>query len=433
MLQAKLYTKYPVTQTEIIFSFLVAVLLGFLIGLERERKREVSGSIFAGIRTFPLIALFGAVMGQLSQLTSFWLIWAALLSFGGLLCLSYWRSSAGVKLGGTTEVTALVAFALGVLAGLGEFVPALAGAVMVTAILSLKDELRLLSGAVSRADLFALVQFSAVSLVILPIVPNENMGPWAVWNPRSIWLLVVLISGISFIGYVLSKLMSTDRSIGVSGFIGGIASSTAVTLSFSQRSKTNHALSLTFAAGILSATAISMIRLLVLIGVINTSLLIQVAPLFLTYSLINLFLGWIIHRFSKRAAGEGAKLNNPFELRPALSFAALFALVLLITKAAQVFLGEQGIFIASFLSGFTQLDAIVLTLTQQSSAGLAAETLLKSFALALSANSLFKSILSFSIGSSVLARVVTLSMIASAFTVLLMAWFLPVFTFTIVP
>jgi len=422
-----------VTQTEIILSFLVAVLLGFLIGLERERKREVSGSIFAGIRTFPLIALFGAIIGHLAELTSYWIIAAALLSFGSLLLLAYWRSSSGVKIGGTTEVTALVSFGLGILAGLGQSVPALAGAVIATAILSLKDELRLLSDAVSRADLFALVQFSAVSLVILPIIPNENMGPWDVWNPRSIWLLVVLISGISFIGYVLSKLMSTDKSIGLSGFIGGIASSTAVTLSFSERSKTNQALSLTFASGILSATAISMIRLLVLIGIINTNLLIQVAPLFLIYSLINMFLGWIIHRSSKRAAGEGAKLNNPFKLRPALTFAALFALVLLITKAAQVFLGEQGIFIASFLSGFTQLDAIVLTLTQQSTTGLATETLIKSFALALTANSIFKSILSFTIGSNVLARVVTLSMIVSAITVLVMAWFLPIFTIPTMP
>ncbi len=421
------------TQTEIILSFLVAVLLGFLIGLERERKREVSGSIFAGIRTFPLIALFGAIIGHLAELTSYWIIAAALLSFGSLLLLAYWRSSSGVKIGGTTEVTALVSFGLGILAGLGQSVPALAGAVIATAILSLKDELRLLSDAVSRADLFALVQFSAVSLVILPIIPNENMGPWDVWNPRSIWLLVVLISGISFIGYVLSKLMSTDKSIGLSGFIGGIASSTAVTLSFSERSKTNQALSLTFASGILSATAISMIRLLVLIGIINTNLLIQVAPLFLIYSLINMFLGWIIHRSSKRAAGEGAKLNNPFKLRPALTFAALFALVLLITKAAQVFLGEQGIFIASFLSGFTQLDAIVLTLTQQSTTGLATETLIKSFALALTANSIFKSILSFTIGSNVLARVVTLSMIVSAITVLVMAWFLPIFTIPTMP
>ena len=353
--------------TVTIYAFLIAVLLGFLIGLERERKRESSGSIFAGIRTFPLIALFGAIIGQLAELTSFWLILAALISFGGLLLLSYWRASSGEKVGGTTEVTALVAFGLGVLAGLGEFVVALAGAVITTAILSLRDELRILSGAITRADLFAIVQFAAVSLVILPIVPNENLGPWGVWNPRTIWLLVVLISGISFVGYILSKVISTERSIGLSGFIGGIASSTAVTLSFSERSKSNEPLSFMFASGVLAATAIAMIRLLILIGIIAPDLVLPSLTPFLVYAFICAFGGWLFYRSSQRKKVEGASLSNPFELKTALTFALLFAIILLITKTAQIFLGEQGIYIASALSGLTQLDAITLTLAKSRS------------------------------------------------------------------
>lgn len=410
---------------EAIYAFLIAVLLGFLIGLERERKREVTGSIFAGIRTFPLISLFGASCGVLSSLSSVWLMMVGLLSLSSLLVLAYWRSSSGAKVGGTSEIAALLAFTLGALAGRGDYIVALAGAVLVTTVLSLRDELRLLSGAISRADLFAIVQFAAVSLVIFPLVPNENIGPWGVWNPRNIWLLVVLISGISFVGYVLSKLISTERSIGLSGFIGGIASSTAVTLAFAERSRKYPELSQMLAAGVLAATAVSVLRLAILIGVIQPRLMLVVLPSFLLYFVVCALGGWLMFRSSHKPAIEAAKLDNPFELKTALSFAALFALVLLITKVAQVFLGDQGIFIASTLSGLTQLDAITLTLAQQSQTGLDMTVATKALALALGANSLFKTGLGFSLASKGFAKALGISLIIAAIAALLLAWFLP--------
>ncbi len=412
--------------TDDIYAFLVAVLLGFLIGLERERKREYSGSIFAGIRTFPLIALFGAACGVLSLNAGRWMIMMGLLSLSSLLLLAYWRGSSGEKVGGTTEMAALVAFAMGVLAGLGDYVAALAGAVMVTGILSLRNELRLLSGAISRADLFALVQFAAVSLVILPIIPNENLGPWQVWNPRSIWLLVVLISGISFIGYVLSKLISTDRSIGLSGFIGGIASSTAVTLSFSEQSRKNADLSPMFSAGVLAATAVSIARLIILIGIVQPKLVLAALPSFMLYFVICALGGWFLFRRARQDQAKGAKLENPFELKTALSFAVLFALVLLLTRAAQVFLGESGIFIASGLSGLTQLDAITLTLAKQVGEGLGLVVAVKGLALALMANSLFKAGLTISLGAPHFGRSVAWVVVIAGIASLMLAWFMPV-------
>ncbi|MCA9839305.1 MAG: MgtC/SapB family protein [Trueperaceae bacterium] len=412
--------------TEAIYAFLVAVLLGFLIGLERERKREFSGSIFAGVRTFPLIALFGAACGVLSHNAGRWMMMVGLLSISSLLLLAYWRGSAGTKVGGTTEMAALVAFTMGILAGLGDYVAALAGAVLVTGILSLRDELRVLSGAVTRADLFALVQFAAVSLIILPIIPNENLGPWGVWNPRSIWLLVVLISGISFVGYILSKLISTDRSIGLSGFIGGIASSTAVTLSFSEQSRKNAELSQLFSGGVLAATAVSMVRLLILVGIIQPRLVLAALPGFGLYFLICALGGWLFFRRAKKEQVESAKLENPFELKTALSFALLFAFVLLMTRAAQEFLGEGGIFIASALSGLTQLDAITLTLAKQVGDGLAIAVAVKGLAVALMTNSLFKAGLTFSLGTARFARYVSLVVILAGLASLLLLWFMPV-------
>lgn len=414
------------TPTTAIPAFLIATLLGLLIGLERERKREQQGSIFAGIRTFPLIALFGAVSGQLSMLTGSWLIGVALLALSTLLLLAYWRESAGVKLGGTTEITALVAFGLGVIAGLGDYVSALAAAVIATGVLSFRQELRNLVGGVTQADMYAIVQFAVVSLVILPLVPNESYGPWGVWNPRTIWLLVVLISGISFIGYILSKVISTERSIGLSGFIGGIASSTAVTLSFSGRSKHSPALSWLFAAGVLAATAIATLRLAVLIGVLEPRFILPVLPTLLIYCLVTALGGWLIQRLSHRELVEGVTLSNPFELRTALTFAALFAIILLLTRAAQEYLGAQGIHLASALAGISQLDAITLTLTQQVTAGLDSVTASRALAFALVANSFFKAVLAFSVGSQDYARVLSIVIMLAAALALLAAWLVPI-------
>src|SRR5690554_5207853 len=211
---------------EAIWSLLVSALLGFMIGLERERKREVQGSIFAGIRTFPLIAVFGAAVGQISVATSPLILFGGFVAITVMAALAYWRESSGPKIGGTTGFAVLVAFALGVLTAIDLIGAGLAGAVIVTGLLSMRQELRDLSNTVTRADLFAVVQFAAVTLIVLPLVPNESFGPFGVWNPRSIWLQVVLISGISFVGYLAMKMVGTRRGAALSGVLGGFASST---------------------------------------------------------------------------------------------------------------------------------------------------------------------------------------------------------------
>ena len=169
-----------------------------------------------------------------------------------------------------------------------------------TGILSLRDELRILVGRLSQADLFAVLQFTAISLVIFPLVPNANYGPWGVWNPHSIWFLVVLISGISFLGYVASKIISPQQGIGLSSLIGGIVSSTAVTLAFSARSRGHQELSGMLASGVLAASSVSVIRLLVILALVSPQLMIAVMPSFLTLLILTGASGWLIHHFSKK-------------------------------------------------------------------------------------------------------------------------------------
>ncbi len=410
---------------QVILSFLVAVLLGFLIGLERERKRESQGSIFAGIRTFPLIALFGAVVGVLTQAVSSWVLVASFLPMAVLIALAYWRETVGTKVGGTTQVAVLVAYGLGVLAGYGEFVPALAGSVITTGMLSMRTELRQLAGALSREDLYAVVQFAVVSLVILPLVPNETFGPWGVWNPRTIWLLVVLISGLSFVGYVASKLIGATRGIGWSGLLGGLASSTAVTMSFSERSKKQPALAIVYAIGVLAASAVMVPRLWVLLGVLQPKIipptLISLGVLFV----ITTLGGLTALRERNREHLEGAKVNNPFELRTALQFAVLFAAILLAAKAAQVYLGAGGLYLASALAGVTQLDAITLTLAHQVGTGLDVHVAARSLAIAAATNSLFKAGLALTIGTRRFGRSVLTTLLLAAVGCIAAAWLLP--------
>ena len=415
----------PSEPAAIIWSLLIATLLGFLIGLERERKRETQGSIFAGIRTFPLISLYGAVTGRLMEDAGPMMLVAAFLALAVLVALAYWRETAGEKIGGTTEVAVLLAFGLGVMAGIQLHVPALAGGVIATGVLSLRQELRHLSAAATRQDLFAVVQFAAVSLVILPLVPDETFGPWGVWNPRTIWLLVVFISGVSFVGYVLSKWIGARRGIGISGLLGGLASSTAVTLSFSENSKQRPSLSAVYVVGALAASAVMAPRLVAILGLVQPRLILpSLLPLAAVF-VVSLIGALLALRKSAQSDANGAKIGNPFELKTALQFAFLFAIVLLIARAAQEYLGATGVYLASVIAGITQLDAITLSLATQVSSGLDPVVGARGLALAVAANSIFKAGLALTLGAKAFGRGVLVTLLLAAVAGVAVAFLIP--------
>src|SRR5690625_4466340 len=331
----------------------------------------------------------------------------------------------GCKIGGTTGVAAFVAFGRGVLAGAQQVVPALAGAVLATAVLSLRDELRSLSTAVTREDLFAVVQFAAVSLVVLPLVPDESFGPWGVWNPQTIWLLVVLISGVSFVGYVLTKVIGARGGLALSGLLGGLASSTAVTLSFSENSRKSPELAPVYAAGTLSAQMVMAPRVLVLLALVQPALvlpaLLPLGAIFLVASIWTL----ISYRQSKRVASSGAHITNPFELRTALQFALLFAVVLLLARAAQEYFGEAGVYVASIIAGITPLDAITLSLDGPVGEGLHPVIAVRGLALAAAANSVFKGVWALSVGERSFGWRVLVGMLVSSAAGVAVAFLVP--------
>lgn len=408
-----------------IWSVLIAALLGFLIGLERERKRDTQGSIFAGIRTFPVIAVFGAIIGQMSTGFGPSILVAGLIATTVMAALSYWRESAGEKVGGTTGFTVLVTFGLGAFTSLSLVGAALAGAIVVTGLLSMRKELRDLSNTVTQQDLFAVVQFAAVSLIVLPLVPDETFGPWGVWNPRTIWLQVVLISGISFVGYLAMKLAGPRRGATLSGILGGFASSTAVVLTFSRRSREIPQLSGTFVFGALAGSAAGILRVFLIILLVEPRLSAAALVPLATILLVCAVGAFLSRMRARDDDSEGITVSNPFELQTALEFAVLFAAILLITRAAGEFFGTGGIYVASLLGGLIRPDAIALSLTGATFEAIDLTVAVRALILAIGINSLFKAAVGATLGSRAFRRGIMLTLVAAAVLGVAVSWLVP--------
>jgi len=392
--------------------FAAALLIGALIGLEREFVQQRSGDQeFGGIRTFALISLLGAVAAFLSDRFGFLVFIAAYLG----LILMLWASYLGPTMRGeeegiTTEVAALLVPLLGAMVIWDE--PAIAAALgVVTAlVLALKPGLHNLARRMSAEDLRATLEFAIITAVILPLLPNRGFGPFGILNPAQIWLLVVLVSGIGFVGYVLMKVMGTQEGIGLTGLLGGLVSSTATTISFAGRSKTSAGLSSALAQGILLASAVMFPRMLIEIAIVNASLLatvsIPLGAMLVTAALIVVIL------WRRRSAGvqhdpAGVQLGNPLRWQTAVTFALVFAVVLVVVRTANEYLGSAGVYVASALTGLTDVDSITLSVADLSLEG-SLEPRVASIAIILAAlvNTIVKGVMVMSLGSAELRKTV---------------------------
>ncbi|MFC2036916.1 MgtC/SapB family protein, partial [Chloroflexota bacterium] len=352
---------------ELILRFGIALLIGVLIGLEREfarLKEEVKA--FAGIRTFPLIALLGCSAALITDLTGGWAFGVLLLLLGLLIGIAYTTDALQGRVGLTSEVAALVVFVCGALAFWEYLELAAALAVVTFGFLTLKPQLHRLARRISDEDLYATLKFAIISLIILPVLPNQTYGPppFDAFNPYKTWLMVVFISGISFLGYVLIKVVGPGRGIGLTGLLGGLVSSTAVTLSFSDRSQEQPDLARPFALAITLAWTVMFGRVVVEVAVLNQELLRQVwIPMAAAMGAGLVFC--VYYFFAHRSHEESdVKLSNPFELGPAIKFGILYAVVLLVAKVAQYYFHDAGVYVASVVAGLTDVDAITLSMAE---------------------------------------------------------------------
>ena len=237
--------------------FGIALLIGLLIGLERESSKESERGLVAGVGAFASVALGGGAGGRCPAGGFDWPLVAGLLSIAAFLIAAYVVGAAGRKdLGMTSNFAALLVFLVGAIVVAGEVYLGAALAIVLAVLLTAKPPLHQFAARLHRADIVAALKFGVVSVIILPLLPNRTFGPLDVLNPRLIWLMVVFISGIGFLGYVLSKFLGSSRGIGVTGLLGGIVSSTALTLSFSQRGREDprRAAPLSMAFGLASTT-----------------------------------------------------------------------------------------------------------------------------------------------------------------------------------
>jgi uncharacterized membrane protein (DUF4010 family) len=350
--------------------FFIALLIGALIGLEREfiqQKEEIPE--FAGIRTFPLIALFGALSTYLFENYGLLPFGAA---FAGIILLMV-SSHVGKQVkskedsGITTEVAALLVFLLGASVFWVDIAVSAALSVVVTLLLSIKKDLHRAIRRMKGRDLKLTLQFALISVVILPILPNQTIDPLGVINPFRIWLLVVFVSGIGFIGYLLMKFLDADTGIWLTGLVGGIVSSTATTLSFASRSKQNPEHSPQFAQGILLASAVMSLRVIIVVAVLLPSLLVVIGIPLAVMMLVSLIIVYILKRRFEQSGKEGKeiiKVENPLRLTTAIYFGGIFAVVLVLVDLANRYFGKIGVYLASSITGLTDVNPIMLSMSE---------------------------------------------------------------------
>lgn len=339
----------------------VAAVLGLLLGLERERSDAHGEHMFAGVRTFPLFALLGATIVLAAGAVGL-AVAAGFLAVAALVIASYARTSATGAVGATTEMAALAAYWLGVLAGGGALLVAGALGITVAVLLMAKERLEAFPRALSAAEVRAALTFAVITVIVLPVLPDARYGPWDVWNPRRLWLLVVLVSGLSFAAFVAMRLWGSRRGLYVSGLLGGLVSSTAVTVSFAEQSRRmpQHAASLAAASGL--ASLVMLARVGVLAVVTGPAVLGVLGPFLAGAGAAGGVALALLARRHRAAPGQEGSVTNPFSLVEAIKFAALFAAVLLAVEAARRYLGSWGVVAAAAIAGLTDVDAITLSL-----------------------------------------------------------------------
>ncbi len=384
-----------------IYPFLVAMLIGALIGTERQRRlaeEKVRG--VAGLRTFILISLLGALSATLAAQYGPLFAVCALSSFIILVAVGY--ASAVSSLGRidlTAAVAAVVAFVLGMLANDPDKIAlAVSLAIITTWILATRTVTHRYVEALNETDLLDTLKMGIIALVIYPILPEEPLDQWGLINLRQIWLFVILVSLIGYTGYILIRILGAERGLTLTGILGGLASSIAVTSSLAEESKINPQIlsSAVFATAIASSTVFP--RVLFIAALINRDLLADLFIPLMTMTVVGAALAYLSHHRNPPQGGE-VKVSDPFRILPALKLGLLFALVLIISRLAGLYFGDTGIYAASILSGLVDVDAITLSMATLARSTLTPSVAATSITLAVIANTLVKLGIAYVLGS----------------------------------
>ncbi|MTI87439.1 MAG: MgtC/SapB family protein [Balneolaceae bacterium] len=387
------------SELEIIWKLAAALGIGLLIGIERgwHGREEDEGDRVAGIRTFSLVGLLGGITTTLIPHTGEWILGLAFLSLTALLVTSYifeLKIRDNEDIGITTEIALLLTFSLAAWAAMGYQLEALGCAVAVITILSLKPVLHQWLKKIEVEEIYAGIKLLVISVILLPLLPNQGYGPWESLNPYWIWWMVVLISGLSFIGYILLKYLDESWGTLLTSIIGGLASSTAVTISLADFAKQQKKTTIQiFIAGVLVASSIMFIRVIIEVSIVNSSLLYPLwvpIAVMLVLSLICVLWLWNQSAENDSDMKPTIELKNPLQLPTALKFGALLALILLLSTALEKWFGNRGIYLLALFSGLMDVDAITLSISQMAKQNLNSSVAVMGILLAVISNTLVK-------------------------------------------
>jgi len=406
----------------------VALAIGLLIGVERGwQEREANeGERVAGVRTYGLVGLLGGGLALLAETFGSLLLGLAFIGVAGALTTVYVVNlrQGDDDVGATSLITGLLTFVFGALAAMGEVAIAAAFAVVTTLLLNYKPVLHRWMSALEAKELRAGIKLLLISVVLLPILPNQGYGPWQALNPYAIWWMVVLIAAISFVGYFAIKVAGARRGAIFTGLFGGLVASTAVTLHFSRMSSRDVALAPILAIGILLACGTMFPRILLVASVLNSDLfkllLIPAAVMAILTYLPALMYWWSL---SHKKTDAASPLKNPFELKTALSFGLLLALVMLLSKALQHWFGETGVMALAAASGVADVDAITLSLARMSLGDLELHIAVTGIVIAASVNGLVKGAIATLVGGRKMGLRVGLPLLGGAIGGLVSVWF----------
>lgn len=373
----------------------LALAIGLIIGLERgwHEREEGEGERAAGLRTFGLAGLLGGAASLLGG----WLAAAALgvllLALGTLLAIAYARQEEDRGL--TTEVALLLTPVLGAAAVNGAMLPAVAAAVVAALLLSLKPDLHRLVRGLSAEEMRAILRFLLISAVILPLVPDRGFGPEQALNPYQLWLFVVLVSGLSFAGYVAMRFAGAERGTLLTALLGSIVSSTAITMSLAGLAREQTKLRRILAAGIVAASTVMTVRVLVLLWIVHPPLGLALLPALAPMAAAGIAIAlWLWLARGKASAGMAAPSpRNPLDLWSAIRFALLLAAVALASKLLAREVGDAGLYALAGISGLADVDAMTLSTAELARGGLAPATAGLMVMIAVWANTIAKSAL----------------------------------------
>ncbi len=405
----------------------VALLLGAIIGLERgwDAREQKSGERIAGIRTFSLIGLLGGISVVLAQEITVWAFPVLLLSVVAMAIVAYSERLDHIRNFSITSMVGMVlTFCFGAIAVAVDPVIATAAAVVTAIVLDNKEEIHSWVYKLKAHELDAALKLLVISVVLLPLLPNQQIGPGGVLNPHEIWWMVVMIASISFVGYFAMRVAGTSKGIIFTSLFAGLSSSTALTLHFAHQAERHPALNAQFATGILIACGTMFPRILVYCFVINRDLLSSLIWPVTVMTLLLYIPAIVIWRKNAKAdqVSQPTLNQNPLDLKSALFFGVLLTVILLLGDFLKGWLGDSGIYMLAATSGIADVDAITLSLTRMSNNGLTTDVAVISIVIAAATNNLVKSGMAWVIGNRQIGLYVAGPMLLSLAAGLLVAW-----------